>query len=735
MRLTRLRIHDLRRHRDLDLALAPGLTVIRGANESGKSTVQRALELALFRKVTGAGQELEALRSWGAPDEARPSIDVEFVTDEPEGSRRGTLRKSFRGPKGTVELVIDGESTIDPNRADQLLAELTGIPSEAFYASTASIRHHEMDGLDRDEGALRDRLQASISGGDRGTSAAKKKLDKAIRELRAKGDKNPGRLRTAEEAVAGAEARLGAGEAGLAQLERDREAASVAHERRTEAEIALSERQALLEKARQAERISQERDVARERFERYRQAVAVAAEAEELRGRHPSATPLTVLRVAVGRLRVLEGEARELRATLGDVIDTAYEVAIPTPTWRPLAVAAVALVALGAGGASAGLVVASVVLAAGGGVVAAIGLLLGLYAWRQRSQAHDLHHQRLLRDEQIARRLRGRSELEAQLKAKTDEITAALNALALDDVAAAEALLAAEEAHVQAISQLEAQLKGLVGNEPLESLPRIRDAAALEIEQKTAALEALGPIAREPRARERLEVEVRDQAAALERARDDEATARARVEANSVDAEAVAGEAERLVGWRAELAEVQRRLRVYEVALEAIEGAERATMRTATRYLERRMKGDLERITGGRYRRVQIDDQTLDIKVLAPELGDWVDVRHLSQGTLDQVYLAARLGLVRLVTQDRRPPLVLDDPFVTFDDQRAGLALALLRELATDFQVIYLTCSDRYDALADAVVELPTPTERDAAEGETAAPIPVRPAPHRGSGS
>ena len=42
--------------------------------------------------------------------------------------------------------------------------------------------------------------------------------------------------------------------------------------------------------------------------------------------------------------------------------------------------------------------------------------------------------------------------------------------------------------------------------------------------------------------------------------------------------------------------------------------------------------------------------------VFAPELGDWVDVSSLSQGTLDTVYLAARIGLVRLVTGDRRPP-------------------------------------------------------------------------------
>jgi len=85
-------------------------------------------------------------------------------------------------------------------------------------------------------------------------------------------------------------------------------------------------------------------------------------------------------------------------------------------------------------------------------------------------------------------------------------------------------------------------------------------------------------------------------------------------------------------------------------------------------------------------------------------------VSTLSQGTLDCVYLAARIGLVRLVTGDRRPPLVLDDPFVTLDDERAKRALELLRDVSADFQVIYLTTSNRYDKAADAVVKLDGPT-------------------------
>jgi uncharacterized protein YhaN len=128
------------------------------------------------------------------------------------------------------------------------------------------------------------------------------------------------------------------------------------------------------------------------------------------------------------------------------------------------------------------------------------------------------------------------------------------------------------------------------------------------------------------------------------------------------------------------------------------------------------MVGDIARITDGRYRRVQVDDTDLGINVFSPERDDWVPVTELSQGTLDVIYLAARLGLVRLVTGDRRPPLILDDPFVTLDDARAPRALELLREVAADFQVIYLTTSDRYDALADKVIVLDGPTASDSHE-------------------
>ncbi len=716
MRIRKLQLRDFRRYRDLALDFAPGLTVVRGPNEAGKSTIQRAIELALTRRVTSAAGDLGSLRPWDAEDEAPSIVTIDFDEDEDGTVKTGSLEKTFAGAKGSVRLDYDGQSITDPTLADQVLAELTGIPTEAFFRSTASVRHHELADLARDEAALRDRLQASISGADRGTSFARKKLDKALHELNTKGDKNPGRLKVAEAAVAQAAAAVEQGDLALDQLARDRDTLAAALTRRAEAETALAERRGMLEKARQAERLTAERDGAQERYDRFRQAVEVHDEMAALAASHPSPNPLPVLRAGVERLRGLDTRARELRAALAGEVNVNFEVA-PERSWKPFRTWSTLLIILG-------LVIAvgSVALTAAGAinlgpipavvglVIAVVGAILAIVAYRRRRGDPTPAE---LRDVEIDRRLRGRSEMEAELFQVEQETARRLGTFGLDDLAAAEDLLAREEAHVAQLDRLGAQLDGLVGKAPPETLATTRDAAALEIAQKTSALEHLGPIAKEPRARERLEVEVRDQEGALERSRDDEANARARVEANPVDAEVVAGQAERLAMWREQLAVLQRRNRVYETTLRSIDEAEAATMKSATRYLEKRMLKDLDVVTAGRYRYVRVDDKTLDIEIRAPEKRDWVKVSSLSQGTLDLVYLTARLGLVRLVTGDRRPPLIFDDPFVTLDDVRANRALELLRGVAADFQVIYLTTSDRYDGAADAIVELPGPTAVD----------------------
>ncbi|HEX7495062.1 MAG TPA: AAA family ATPase [Candidatus Limnocylindrales bacterium] len=724
MRITRVQLRHLGRHRDLDIELAPGFTIIRGPNEAGKSTIQRGLELALYCKPTAATAELGALRSWGAPEEGRSFTRIEFVVDEENGSsddgpRRGELEKEFRGQRGRVSLQYDGETYTDPARAEEVIADLTGIPSEAFFRSTASIRHQELEDLDRDEGALRDRLQASIGGGDKGSSRAKARIDDAIRALKSRGDKNPGRLKIAEEAVARAEVALKNGETSLQKLEADRDALAQARDARVRSEKALSESRNMLEGARQGERLRTDRAVIAERFERLRQASEAQQRLTDLEAAPDR--PMASLRDQLDRMRTLQSRVVVLQESMRDDVAPEVEPDEPEPSFlseglvtAAIGVAAIVAIVIG----SARSVLPAILL---GVVAVGLAVIEGMRFWERRSVAMNVRRINQVRERDRAVRRQSRVGTEEGLRVAQSGVQNILRELGASDVEAAERLLTAEQARRQEVATLQVQASALLAGQSPGMAADLRDKAALELEQKTAALNALGPLATDARARERLEAEVRDRHAALERARDAEAGAIARLDANPVDSEQVAGEAERLVTWRDQLTGLRRRVRVYEITLAAIQAAESMTMKKATRFLEQQVGRDIARLTGGRYRRVSIDDQTLDIQVWAPERGDWVHASQLSKGTVDQVFLAARIGLVRLVTQNRRPPLILDDPFVTFDDTRAARAALLLRELSSDFQVIYLACSNRYDGLADSVVELPGPTEAEPAAAAPAA--------------
>lgn len=98
-------------------------------------------------------------------------------------------------------------------------------------------------------------------------------------------------------------------------------------------------------------------------------------------------------------------------------------------------------------------------------------------------------------------------------------------------------------------------------------------------------------------------------------------------------------------------------------------------------------------LTGGRYRAVKVDE-SLSIRAVAG--GDrTVDLLSLSSGTIDQFYLGLRLSLLELIQGAEPVPLMLDDPFVQYDDVRVGTAMSHLGNISQKHQVIFMTCHDR----------------------------------------
>lgn len=79
MKLNRLRVNQVRRFREpLELTFQPGLNLLVGPNESGKSTLVRAIRAAFFERYTTTS--VDDLRPWD-DSSAAPEIELDFEFD------------------------------------------------------------------------------------------------------------------------------------------------------------------------------------------------------------------------------------------------------------------------------------------------------------------------------------------------------------------------------------------------------------------------------------------------------------------------------------------------------------------------------------------------------------------------------------------------------------------------------------------------------------------------------
>ena len=74
--------------------------------------------------------------------------------------------------------------------------------------------------------------------------------------------------------------------------------------------------------------------------------------------------------------------------------------------------------------------------------------------------------------------------------------------------------------------------------------------------------------------------------------------------------------------------------------------------------------------------------------------GEYVEAYKLSTGTIDQLYLALRLSMIDDLSKERLP-IILDESFAYFDNERLENVLRYLKEELHDHQTLIFTCTDR----------------------------------------
>lgn len=94
--------------------------------------------------------------------------------------------------------------------------------------------------------------------------------------------------------------------------------------------------------------------------------------------------------------------------------------------------------------------------------------------------------------------------------------------------------------------------------------------------------------------------------------------------------------------------------------------------------------------TAGAYDSVRLDEQG-QLQILTE--GREVRPELLSRGTLEQIYLALRLAVGKVVTKEEPLPILLDEAFAMYDDDRLAQTLQTLSTLQN--QIFLFTCQKR----------------------------------------
>lgn len=715
LRLSRIRIEGFGRLRGVDFR--PGSdagTVVIAPNESGKSTLASAIVRGLFgfdakadedRRRPWSGGPFRVQQEWVLGERERCRIERDFETQEVV-----VEWSELVGGEPVVESRWSGQPnprgrSADRRRFDAELTRLLGFSSPEVFVQTSYIgpgrfaaRPVELE------------LLKLLSGGERADfQSALREIEESYYELTRADLSDPSRaskhkprrietllenreqiLRTHEsastqrEARAAAERALGKAQARLAELE-------AAVESREAQQAAMSRLLILRREEASITKRLDELDAAMSRIAEWEEGVRTRTQALEPLVKYVRLPSDYLLRLQSVEER--RGEVRRLELELGQATKNSARAS------RLAAILGVTSVAVFAGA------VGSAALEAPIGVSLSLGvagvLLVSAFLWSMRHRNHTRRanaEKRSALKERLTEIEHDRAELAEWSEGDSDELD-----------------VATETERYERAHRLRAELDGMK-----EARASLGNLEALGAERRELAEVQLGAIELERRQILDTHTELEDDAEAERRFAaetrrlkeefasviGEELTLRRKVADLPTGAEEVADLDGQLEMFDSELARLKIERDAYRLAHCALLECRDAFVSVVLKRVDERVGSLLDRMTDGRYRRIFTDPQTFEVTVDgAGRTG--VTLAALSRATRDQVSFALRLAVVEILARDRVMPLVLDDPFLHFDDRRLSLAQQVLSEMTRAHQVILLTHDTRVSSWGWPRVDLP----------------------------
>lgn len=155
---------------------------------------------------------------------------------------------------------------------------------------------------------------------------------------------------------------------------------------------------------------------------------------------------------------------------------------------------------------------------------------------------------------------------------------------------------------------------------------------------------------------------------------------------------------ERLEANKEKLEELQKQEQTINIAIENLTVAYEEMKNTITPKFTQSISSSINKISNSKYEKVTINDE--NGMVVENNRGEYIEASKLSTGTIDQLYLALRLSMIDDLSKEKLP-IILDESFAYFDNERLENILQYLKEELQGHQTIIFTCTNREKDLLD----------------------------------
>ena len=155
---------------------------------------------------------------------------------------------------------------------------------------------------------------------------------------------------------------------------------------------------------------------------------------------------------------------------------------------------------------------------------------------------------------------------------------------------------------------------------------------------------------------------------------------------------------EELVNDKEKMLTLQRNNLSFVLAKQVLENAYINMKNSVTPKFTEELSKNISNITNGKYNNIRFNDE--EGLIVEIENGDYIPASKLSVGTIDQLYLSLRLSMIEDLSKESMP-IILDETFAYFDDERLENVLKYINDKFKNHQVILLTCTKREKDILD----------------------------------